>query len=60
MYMYKYIGYSAKKLCNTAEYFYDPVYVFKLLGKKKLKLTSKNAQPYYTTFHWINCLLYDS
>ena len=41
-----------EKLCNTVDYFYD-------LGEK-LKLTSKNPQPYYTTFRCIYCLLYDS
>ena len=41
------------KLCNTAEYFNESVFIHffePLAEKKKLKMTIKNAQSYYTTF----------
>ena len=36
MYMYNYIGYSAKKLCNMAEYFYEPVLCFQAFRQEKI------------------------
>ena len=44
------------KLCNTAVFLLVKFIFSRLRGSKKIKLTRKNTQPYYTTFHVFNNL----
>ena len=55
LHVHVYIEVIQRKSCVIRlSIFTGQLYVFEPLDKKKQKLMSKNAQPSYTTFHWVN------